>query len=180
MKATIEIADQSAGHWVPEAALCRDWITAALTAAGESGPVTVSLCFVDSRASAALNGRYRDQPRPTNVLAFPRQTPAELETALGGAALGDIVVCAELAAKEARAGGKPAVHHWAHLLIHGCLHLLGYDHIDEEDARRMEAMEIGILRGIGIPNPYPAREALSKPEPPRRTGAESAHGRRSG
>jgi len=156
MKATIEIADESAGQWVPDDALCRDWINAALAAAGEAGPVTVSLCFVDSRASAALNGRYRDQPRPTNVLAFPRQTPAQLETAIGGAAIGDIVVCAELAAEEARAGGKPVVHHWAHLLIHGCLHLLGYDHVDEREARCMEAMEIGILRGLGIPNPYAA------------------------
>ena len=175
MKATIEIADQSAGHWVPQDAQCRDWITAALAAAGndEDGPVAVSLCFVNSSASAALNGRYRDQPRPTNVLAFPRKTPAELETALGAAAIGDIVVCAELAAEEARAGGKPLAHHWAHLLIHGCLHLLGYDHIDERGARCMETMEIGILRGLGIPNPYPANNR-------HRTGAESAHGRRSG
>ena len=163
MKVTVEIADESSGHWVPGSELCQGWIEGALAAASRAGPVTVSLCFVDARGSEALNRRYRKQPGPTNVLAFPRKTSPELDPELnpelnkapGGAEIGDIVVCAELAAAEAEAQGKPVAHHWAHLLIHGCLHLLGYDHGEEKQAQCMEAMEIGILRRLGIPNPYP-------------------------
>ena len=155
MNVTVEIADHSAGHWVPDGELCREWVTGALAAGRRGEDALVSLCFVGARESAELNQRYRKQPRPTNVLTFPCETPLALPGQAAAAAIGDIVVCAELATEEARDQGKPVAHHWAHLVIHGCLHLLGYDHVVEADAQCMEAMETGILRGLGIPDPYP-------------------------
>ena len=154
MKVTVEISDNSKGHWVPRDKLCRNWIEQALHSSNREHPVTVSLCFVDAKESEQLNLRYRDREYPANVLSFPGGMPAALRGHLESEPLGDIVVCTELAEREARTQGKPVDHHWAHLVIHGCLHLLGFDHAVEDDAARMEKMEIEILRKFGIPNPY--------------------------
>ncbi len=154
MKATIEIADRSTGCWVPDDALCRNWVERALRASSRGNPATVSLCFVDAEESGRLNRRYRDREYPADVLSFPSGLPAALRAQLASEPLGDIVVCSELAQREARSRGKPVDHHWAHLVIHGCLHLLGYDHATATDAARMEKIEIEILRNLGIPNPY--------------------------
>ncbi len=155
MKVRLAIADRAANHWTPNHAQCRAWIESALAAADGRDSLGVSLCFIEAEESGRLNLRYRRQGRPTNVLAFPSGScgPSQ-ETSGGGELIGDIAVCAELAEQEALAQGKELAHHWAHLLIHGCLHLLGYDHADEEQAECMEALEIGILQRFGIPNPY--------------------------
>ncbi len=166
MKVTIAIADRAANHWTPDRAQCRAWIESALAAADSREALGVSLCFIEAEESERLNRRYRRQGRPTNVLAFPSASSEPLRSSLGSNLIGDIAVCAELAEQEALAQGKELAHHWAHLLIHGCLHLLGYDHVDEEEAECMEALEVGILQGFGIPNPY--------------LGAPTAHGRRPG
>ena len=154
MKVTVEISDISKGHWVPHDKLCRNWVEQALLSSNHEHPVTVSLCFVDAGESEQLNRRYRDRKYPANVLSFPCEMPAALGEHLESEPLGDIVVCTELAEQEAQTQGKPVDHHWAHLVIHGCLHLLGFDHAMEDDAARMEKMEIEILRKFGIPNPY--------------------------
>lgn len=110
----------------------------------------VDIEIVDSEASQDLNRTYRGKDQPTNVLSFPLELPDYVEEDL----IGDLVICAEIVAKEAKEQNKPEEHHWAHLTIHGCLHLLGYDHINDEDAEEMEALEIKLLDKLDIPNPY--------------------------
>lgn len=105
---------------------------------------------VDEAESAQLNQTYRNKTGPTNVLSFPFEPPEQVENEH----LGDLVVCAPLVFKEAEAQGKTAMAHWAHLLLHGVLHLLGYDHVAESDALEMEALEVQKLEMLGIPNPY--------------------------
>jgi probable rRNA maturation factor len=106
--------------------------------------------LVDEPESRALNERYRGKDRPTNVLSFPAELPEELDIPL----LGDIVICAPLVAEEASSQGKPVEAHWAHLVVHGVLHLLGHDHQLESEAREMEALEVELLASLGFPNPY--------------------------
>jgi probable rRNA maturation factor len=124
------------------------WIDATLGAEGAAGDISIRV--VDEEESRTLNREYRCKDRPTNVLSFPAQLPAEVEPRL----LGDIVLCAPVVAAEAVAQGKSARAHWAHLVVHGTLHLLGYDHERSPEARRMEARETSILAGLGFPNPY--------------------------
>jgi probable rRNA maturation factor len=94
--------------------------------------------------------------RPTNVLAFPAELPDSLPEDLGPPLLGDIVLCRDLVFEEARAQGKPAMAHWAHLTVHGALHLIGYDHGNAEEAEIMESIERDTLSGLGYPDPYAA------------------------
>lgn len=98
-----------------------------------------------------LNRDYRGKSGPTNVLSFPADLPPELALPL----LGDIVVCAPVVAREAAEQGKPLAAHWAHMAVHGCLHLLGHDHVEEADAVAMETLESTILAQLGFPCPYP-------------------------
>ena len=106
--------------------------------------------LVDEAESRQLNRDYRGKDRPTNVLSFPFEAPPEVLTPL----LGDLVICAPVVVREAREQGKPADAHWAHMLVHGVLHLLGYDHLEPAEADEMEALERDILAGLGFPDPY--------------------------
>lgn len=110
----------------------------------------VDIEIVDARTSQELNKKYRGKDSPTNVLSFPLELPDYVEEDL----IGDLVICAEVVASEAKDQNKSEEHHWAHLTIHGCLHLLGYDHINEEDALEMESLEIKLLDKLDIANPY--------------------------
>lgn len=110
----------------------------------------LTIRIVDENESAQLNQTYRHKPTPTNVLSFPAEVPNHVDWNY----LGDIAICAPLVVKEAIEQHKPVLAHWAHLTIHGVLHLLGYDHIKEEDAAQMEALEIRILHQLKIANPY--------------------------
>ncbi len=130
-----------------EAAVSR-WLAAALGERGEDAEVTVRV--VDEPESAALNGTYRGKQGPTNVLSFPFEAPPGVSLAL----LGDIVVCAPVVAREAREQDKSAEAHWAHMIIHGGLHLIGYDHVEPDAAQAMEMLETEILAGLGYSNPY--------------------------
>lgn len=135
---------------VPEEEDLRKWITAALDGGQNQGDIEISVRLVDTQEMIALNRTYRGKTGPTNVLSFPADLPAELELPL----LGDIVICAPVVRAEAHAQGKSLAAHWAHMAVHGTLHLLGYDHIEENEAVAMEAMESTILAKLHYPCPY--------------------------
>ena len=132
--------------WVPAPATLRGW--ARLAAGSRHGELGIRV--VGTAESRALNLRYRGKPAPTNVLSFPM--PADAGQAPG--IIGDIVVCAPLVAREARQQGKALRAHWAHMVIHGTLHLLGFDHRRATDARRMEGRERELLARLGFADPY--------------------------
>lgn len=125
---------------------------AAAALAATDGPWELSIRLVDEAEGAALNARYRGKQGATNVLAFPCGA-SELA---GPRPLGDLLICAPVVAREAADQGKPEDAHWAHLVVHGVLHLLGYDHVGDDDAQAMEAEERRILAGLGWPDPYRA------------------------
>jgi len=124
------------------------WARAAL--AGEREQSELSIRVVGAEEGKALNLEYRGKDYATNVLSFPAEIPAYVELPL----LGDIVICAPVAAAEAAGQGKSMDAHWAHLVVHGVLHLLGYDHIEDSEAELMEARERAILEGLGFTDPY--------------------------
>ncbi|WP_295492164.1 rRNA maturation RNase YbeY [Sphingorhabdus sp. EL138] len=123
-------------------------------------PVSVSIKLSDNAEVHALNQEWRDKNKPTNVLSFPMLDDAELEALLTGTynapeiMLGDIILAYETCAAEAAEKGIPIAYHATHLVIHGMLHLLGHDHIEEDEAELMEALEVKALASMGLPNPY--------------------------
>jgi probable rRNA maturation factor len=135
---------------VPASASFRRWIEAALKGAKRRKATEVSVRIVDAEEGQALNLQYRGRDYATNVLSFPVELPPGLDLPL----IGDLVICAPVVAREAAEQGKKPADHWAHLTIHGTLHLLGYDHIDEAEAETMEALETKVLAGLGISDPY--------------------------
>jgi probable rRNA maturation factor len=141
---TLNVRRLTRSGWVPGAAALRSWATLAL---GRRAPGhELSVLVVGAARSRSLNLRYRNRNRPTNVLSFPSATP--------GPALGDLVICPQVLRREALAAGRPERAHWMHLVIHGALHLIGYDHERPADARRMERREVRLLRALGVANPY--------------------------
>jgi len=134
------------------------WVAAALTGRRDAAELTVRI--VDEDESRQLNGRYRGKDKPTNVLSFPAELPEELDLPL----LGDLVICAPVVAREAEQQRKTPSAHWAHMVVHGTLHLLGYDHIQDTDAEVMEKLETGLLAGLGYADPYaPLDEGVESP-----------------
>jgi probable rRNA maturation factor len=117
---------------------------------GEEPRKSIVIRIVDRDESAALNQQYRDKSEPTNILSFPYEVPP----GIFNDHLGDLVVCASLVRDEASVQNKPVMSHWAHLLIHGVLHLQGLNHIEPKEARQMELKEIALLSWLGISNPY--------------------------
>jgi len=134
---------------VPDEDDIRRWIEAALATSGRD-QTEISLRLVDTDEMAKLNSDYRGKAGPTNVLSFPADLPAELELPL----LGDIVICAPVVYAEAAQQGKSPAAHWAHMAVHGTLHLLGYDHIEEHEAHEMEALETAVLATLNFPCPW--------------------------
>lgn len=122
----------------------------AVARAGSGDLLVVSVRAVGSAGSRSLNARYRGKDRPTNVLSF--EGPGEMPD--GSRILGELVICAPVVAREARAQGKSAESHWAHMTVHGVLHLLGFEHERDAEARKMAAQEIQILDRLGFSNPY--------------------------
>jgi probable rRNA maturation factor len=117
----------------------------------------LSIVLADDMLLRELNGKWRGIDKPTNVLAFAAEsgeTPADAPRLLG-----DVVIAFETVAREAEAQGKPLAHHLRHLIVHGVLHLLGWDHEEQAEAERMEALEVAILRHLEVPDPYRVREA---------------------
>ncbi len=148
MKLSLDLQVAAKGR-VPDRRLFRRWASAALTGCRRR-EVALTVRVVETRESAQLNRRYRRQSGATNVLSFPFDRPPGVNSDL----LGDLVVCAPVVRREAAAQGKAETAHWAHMVVHGILHLRGYDHDDERDADVMERREIRILRLLGYPDPY--------------------------
>lgn len=142
----IQAVYKSSGQ--PDQAQFQAWIDTALQ--GHDKDTEIVVRIVDEAESADLNKQYRQKSGPTNILSFPAELPEELGLNL----LGDLVICAPVVEREALEQNKDLSHHWAHIVIHGLLHLLGYDHIDDDDAEVMEAKEIEILGHFNIKNPY--------------------------
>lgn len=134
------------------------WAAAALGRAAAGTEIAVRV--VGAAESRRLNHRYRHQDKPTNVLSFPAPAmpvQARESSRLQPKPLGDLVICAAVLAREARQQAKPLRAHWAHLIVHGTLHLAGYDHVRDAEAQRMERREVQVLRRLGFPNPYRQR-----------------------
>lgn len=134
----------------PAKPLLTQWASQALAGKSENSEVTIRI--VDINEMSELNSKYRRKSGPTNVLSFPAEIPAEMSDELP--LLGDIIICAEVVNREAVEQNKSQQSHWAHMVIHGIFHLLGYDHEKDEDADTMERLEIKVLRELGFANPY--------------------------
>jgi len=149
--AVVNVDNASRESDIPGEAELSRWATAALDGRREAAELAIRI--VDEAEGAALNATYRHKQGATNVLSFPAELPPGVPLTL----LGDLVICAPVVAREAREQGKPPEAHWAHLVVHGCLHLLGYDHEAEAEAEEMESLERRILAGMGYPDPYTPR-----------------------
>lgn len=138
---------------IPATADLLHWAQAAWQGEGDAGVV---VRIVDEAEGRALNHTYRGKNYPTNVLSFPYDEPLLPQEAADDelAYLGDLVICQPVVRREAAEQGKTVTRHWAHLLIHGLLHLQGYDHINDTEAETMEALETTILKRLGFPDPY--------------------------
>ncbi|WP_266181043.1 rRNA maturation RNase YbeY [Dyella humicola] len=137
---------------VPAPSSFRRWTEAALRGAKRRKATELSIRIVDTDEGRTLNREYRGRDYATNVLSFPVELPPGVTLPL----IGDMAICAPVVAREAAEQGKAARDHWAHMTVHGVLHLLGYDHIEDAEAEAMEALETRILAGLGIANPYEA------------------------
>ena len=133
---------------LPTAEQIEQWATAAVQP--QSDEVEMTVRIVDEAESHELNLNYRGKDRPTNVLSFPFECPDEVELPL----LGDLVICRQVVEREAQEQDKPVMAHWAHMVVHGSLHLLGYDHIEDVEAEEMESLETQIMTGLGFADPY--------------------------
>ena len=142
----LTVQDVSGYDGIPDDATIAVWITAAIGVKDAS----ITVRIVDEVEMAELNQQYRHKAGATNVLSFPFENPPGVESNI----LGDIVVCAPVVDREAREQDKTLLSHWAHMVIHGVLHLQGYDHETDEQAAEMEQLETGILSDLGFPAPY--------------------------
>jgi probable rRNA maturation factor len=142
---------------IPPEGAFRTWVAAAL--AGRHGDWELGIRVVGADEMQRLNRDYRGKDRPTNVLAFPVDLPEGVDLPL----LGDLVLCAPVIAREAVDQGKAEHQHWAHLTVHGVLHLLGFDHLDSVEAEAMEAEERRVLAGMDIADPYRGDLATGEP-----------------
>jgi probable rRNA maturation factor len=149
---TLSVGYGASRKGVPAAASFRNWVEAALGGARRRKATELSIRIVDTKEGRTLNREYRGKDYATNVLSFPVELPPGITLPL----IGDLAICAPVVAKEAKEQGKNPRDHWAHMTVHGVLHLLGYDHIDDAEAEAMEALETRILAGLGIADPYEA------------------------
>lgn len=138
---------------LPDEQQLQSWVMLALSHANAKQvkeTAELTLRFVEPKEIQQLNRDYRGKDKPTNVLSFPFEAIPGIELNL----LGDVVICPQIMQQEASEQHKDPVHHYAHLVVHGVLHLLGYDHIEEQEAEHMESLEVEILTKLGIDDPY--------------------------
>ncbi|AUZ74080.1 MULTISPECIES: rRNA maturation RNase YbeY [Aeromonas] len=149
MSVTLDLQLASAStDGLPNEAQLQGWLDGTILGFQQEAEVTVRI--VDEAESNELNLTYRGKDKPTNVLSFPFEAPPGLELPL----LGDLVICRQVVEREAAEQGKPLMAHWAHMVVHGSLHLLGYDHIEDDEAEEMEALERDIMQELGFADPY--------------------------
>lgn len=134
---------------LPSEADFQRWVDGVIPSFQQEAELTIRL--VDEAESHELNMTYRGKDRPTNVLSFPFECPPEIDDF---PLLGDLVICRQVVEKEATEQKKTVEEHWAHMVVHGCLHLLGYDHIEDDEAEEMEALEVELLAAMNYANPY--------------------------
>lgn len=144
----VDVQIATADENIPSEEDFRSWVAAALPADKLNSELTIRVVGFDE--SRSLNAQYRQKDKPTNVLSFPSELPPDLQIPL----LGDLVICAGVVEREALEQGKTLLAHWAHMVVHGTLHLLGYDHETDAEAEVMEALETRILGTLGFPAPY--------------------------
>ena len=149
MSYRIDVEVNSSSTKIPSVENIELWISTALHS-DELNQAEVSVYIVDEPESQELNSQYRGKNKPTNVLSFPADIPDEVGVPL----LGDLVICAPVVEREAREQGKSLEAHWAHMLVHGTLHLLGYDHVNDDEADVMEALETRLITQLHFPAPY--------------------------
>ncbi|HGG6603103.1 TPA: rRNA maturation RNase YbeY [Salmonella enterica subsp. enterica serovar Warragul] len=137
---------------LPDEAQFQRWLDGVIPQFQEEAEVTIRL--VDEAESHDLNLTYRGKDKPTNVLSFPFEAPPGIEMPL----LGDLIICRQVVQQEAQEQSKPLEAHWAHMVVHGSLHLLGYDHIDDDEAEEMESLETEIMLTMGYEDPYIAEK----------------------
>lgn len=152
MRADIEIQRATQTPGTPGDEQFHAWIGAVPAETGVN--YALGIRVVDDEEAQRFNRDYRGRDYATNVLSFPAELPEGLPDDIRKSMLGDLLICAPVVVKEAHEQNRPVNDHWAHLTIHGTLHLLGYDHEQPEDAVVMEALETEILAGLGIPDPY--------------------------
>lgn len=142
----------SSSQALPEREQITAWVRTTLIKVSDNDnrETELTVRIVDADESQSLNHQYRDKNKPTNVLSFPFQNPPGITLPL----LGDLIICKEVVEKEAKEQNKPLISHWAHMLIHGTLHLLGYDHIDDNEAEQMERIETELMISLGFDDPY--------------------------
>ncbi|EKO3560236.1 rRNA maturation RNase YbeY [Vibrio fluvialis] len=128
------------------------WLQTAVAPFQPQAEVTIRI--VDEPESHQLNLEYRGKDKPTNVLSFPFEAPPGMELDL----LGDLIICRQVVEQEAVEQNKPLLAHWAHMVVHGSLHLLGYDHIEDDEAEEMESLETEIMQNMGFEDPYLAEK----------------------
>ena len=149
MSVTLDLQLASAStDGLPTASQLQGWLDGTILGFQQEAEVTVRI--VDEAESNELNLTYRGKDKPTNVLSFPFEAPPGLELPL----LGDLVICRQVVEREAQEQNKPLMAHWAHMVVHGSLHLLGYDHIEDEEAEEMEQLERDIMQELGFADPY--------------------------
>ncbi|MQL50521.1 rRNA maturation RNase YbeY [Photorhabdus khanii] len=147
----LQIACESSQS-LPEETLFQQWLDGVLPQFQSESEVTIRI--VDKAESQDLNLTYRGKDKPTNVLSFPFEAPPEVDLPL----LGDLIICRQVVEKEAEEQQKTVEEHWAHMVVHGCLHLLGYDHIEDDEAEEMESLETEIMQKLGYADPYLAEK----------------------
>ena len=152
MQAELEVQRSTTVAGIPEDGQFQLWADAAL--AGQPGHFTMAIRIVDEPEAQRFNREYRGRDYATNVLSFPAELPDGLPEEIRQPQLGDLLICAPVVAREAKEQQRPETDHWAHLTIHGVLHLLGYDHEQADEAGVMETLETEILAKLGVSDPY--------------------------
>ncbi len=152
----MQLALDDVDQWnVPTVDVIQSWASAAVKKVEPNQfEKTMTVRIVDVDEITQLNEQYRQKTGATNVLSFPFEAPPGVPEDVCDEMLGDLVICAEVVAQEAETQHKLAEAHWAHMIVHGTLHLLGYDHLTDAEAQQMEAEEIVVLNGFGYANPY--------------------------
>lgn len=148
MSCTVDIQHACEFDNLPTDTQFQTWVNLALGQFKPNAELTILLA--EPSQSQALNSQYRGKDKPTNVLSFPFEAPPEIELPL----IGDLVICPQVVFQEAQQQEKPFHDHFAHMVVHGCLHLIGFDHINDQDAQEMEQLEKKLLQQINISDPY--------------------------